>query len=877
MSLPPARKDVSEHPAKDAVTAPVNKALKDEDVNRKAVDAFRKGRLPTNKQIDSHLRYVHDNSPVDIDQLSPEGRKLISDTRDIINTARLIVQEKNADELLQQFIWHTRDIEKETFRNGDVSEHLHVNRETARADNEQAVRHLRTLFHIVLTNSEARKLLSDFSVIGRDLLSKTAAKAAETIAPDEEALRHVDESGPSDEFITEGGPDTTIRRHPHEDEARVRSGDGDMRPLSDIRAQGHSHARDFAGEGVRAGEEAADRAQGHVEDVRAAESPTREAQAKKTGLMGKMKDMTQNLTDRIPSQHKDKAHEQYDRGRRFLTEEYFPEVMECQKHDDYQQSIRWLLDYIEEYAKHGRNTAGSGGETARGIILNPKVDLVIREVRTLLERFANNTSLDTVIDAFNVLADDSRRDPELRRWFKTVNDYVRRVLLESGFVLEPRCNAEGRELRETGRHFYDDKYRYHFDNLFNSVSAWFNAMSEDPLNKRFGEDWARLTKDLLFDSEGSLKFKPELWNDIRKVILPQVIDKVGYIPIPRIEYTDENLDLVVENLTLQGRNLFPNIIALEAHNFVKFSPYNAISDDNRHRITLTLEQMQADMRDVAFYYRMKSGIAKMTDSGLADVLLGGRGLSSTIVLRSTTRDKSSVFQVEDVHVKVDSLKFSIRDSKHDFLYKTIKPLATGLVKRQIQKAIKDALTTGLEYIDGQLVAVRDRMESAKQTEGESRTDVLKSLFQNKKEEASVKRAEKHSQFKVVSNKRDSILAQGHPAGWVNLTEEREKAAVHGHEWRSEAFDLVEPEHHRGDGQGGSLGIVRNGEAHQIRSTAVTDVQGLPASAEQRYVNDEVGTARGMRLPASPTRAAKASQQPTTNTATATTTSRPAVN
>ena len=43
----------------------------------------------------------------------------------------------------------------------------------------------------------------------------------------------------------------------------------------------------------------------------------------------------------------------------------------------------------------------------------------------------------------------------------------------------------------------------------------------------FGEDWARLTKDLLFDSEGSLKFKPELWMDIRKVILPSIIDQVG--------------------------------------------------------------------------------------------------------------------------------------------------------------------------------------------------------------------------------------------------------------------------------------------------------------------------------------------------------------
>jgi len=80
-------------------------------------------------------------------------------------------------------------------------------------------------------------------------------------------------------------------------------------------------------------------------------------------------------------------------------------------------------------------------------------------------------------------------------------------------------------------------------------------------------------------------------------------------------------------LTLQGRNLFPNIVALEANNFVKFSPYHAIEDQHHHRIKLSLEQMQADMRDVAFYFRKKTGIAKLKDSGIADVLLGGEGLS----------------------------------------------------------------------------------------------------------------------------------------------------------------------------------------------------------------------------------------------------------
>ena len=34
--------------------------------------------------------------------------------------------------------------------------------------------------------------------------------------------------------------------------------------------------------------------------------------------------------------------------------------------------------------------------------------------------------------------------------------------------------------------------------------------------------------------------------------------------------------------------------------------------------------------------------------------------------------KMSVFRVQDVHVKVNTLKFAIRDSKHDFLYKTLR-------------------------------------------------------------------------------------------------------------------------------------------------------------------------------------------------------------
>lgn len=48
------------------------------------------------------------------------------------------------------------------------------------------------------------------------------------------------------------------------------------------------------------------------------------------------------------------------------------------------------------------------------------------------------------------------------------------------------------------------------------------------------------------------------------------------------------------------------------------------------------------MRDVAFYFRKKTGFPKVTDSGLADVVLGGQGLTAVVHLVSADKDKRCV-------------------------------------------------------------------------------------------------------------------------------------------------------------------------------------------------------------------------------------------
>lgn len=239
--------------------------------------------------------------------------------------------------------------------------------------------------------------------------------------------------------------------------------------------------------------------------------------------------------------------------------------------------MTWLLEAFENYKGHAKHVANKAGESGEAVQADPAVNDATLQFRTLLERFANGKSMDGFFNALDQIYTDVDNDAELRDWFSKLDDYVHRILLEPGFILDEESDQEGRELRESGKRFFSDKYKGHQERLFDEIQLFFTAMADDPLNQRLGDDVKRLFKDLLFNSEGNLTFKPKLWNDIRHIILPTIIRQVGYVPIPRAEYEDDKIAVVIENLVLSGPNLFPNVISIEAHNSFTFSPYSDIN------------------------------------------------------------------------------------------------------------------------------------------------------------------------------------------------------------------------------------------------------------------------------------------------------------
>ncbi|KZW03262.1 hypothetical protein EXIGLDRAFT_759133 [Exidia glandulosa HHB12029] len=809
MSLPAATKNISDKPPANAVTSPNDPKALQADVDRKlraygVIQAFRNGRLPSNTQIDETLAYVRDHSPVSVDKLSPEGRKLIDDSRDIIETARLMVKEKNADELFQEFIFHTSDANLKP-QTADAP----IGKDDVKQHREEAVHHLRTLLQLLLTNSETRKLLSDATLIGRDLFAQGAANVAERARPSAEKMANVDDAAPSEQWATAGPLDGDHKsaakdlaqslKDTHKDV--VEPSDAAKAARADPSVPTSSPPHDPAAP-LKA------TAPGAVAAVDNATEPTSPSdpnlQTKKT-----FKSRFQAMTGKVPQEHRERATAELQGVKNSLKDQFPKErrdqfiyrlkkvVVECQSHPSYKASLEWFLNVLEQYFGHAKNMAGDQrGHTANLFENDPALQQSTNELRTLAERFANNKSLDEVIAAVQRLWQDAREDDELRAWWNRVDKFVHKTLLEPGFILQPQFNNEAHAIRDDSHRFFDEKYKGHKDALLDSVSAWFKAFGDDPLNKRFGEDWSRLTKDLLFDEGGNLTYKASLWNDVRTVILPELARQVGYVPIPRIEYTDNMVDLVLENITLQGRNLLPNIFEINAQNYFKMSPYGSIKDEHHHTVTFSMSQIQADLRDVAFYYNKKQGFPKIRDQGLADVFLGGQGISVKVTLASADpSDHTSIFKVKNVSVKVDALKFAIKDAKHGTLYKALRPLATGLIKKQIAKAFSDSIRTGLELLDEQLVQVRDNMSEASQSDDKSRTDVLRTMFARKQEEAETKassvKSKRESKFKFVPGRESMLLPDaGHENGWARKQFEKDDLAKQGEGWRSNAFSIV---------------------------------------------------------------------------------------
>jgi hypothetical protein len=424
-------------------------------------------------------------------------------------------------------------------------------------------------------------------------------------------------------------------------------------------------------------------------------------------------------------------------------------------------------------------------------------------VKTLIERFANGTSSDDLFDSINQIYRDADNDPELKGWFRKVDAYIRKALKEQGFILQDQATDEWNALYDQGNYLLRDKYRGHTDHVLDEFKFFGLEFDKDPQNKAFADSVNRLFNHLGQDENGKPAFKPHLLKDITEVILPAAFEHIRYVPIPRIEVSDPMVDAIVENLVIESDNLTPNVLEFGSDNYWRWGR-KKIASKSKNKILLSVSGVQMDLRDVAFYVKKKQGFPSISDLGVADIFMGGEGLSFKIKAETADKkDRQNFFKIDKVDVDIKNVNIKLKKSKHKLLFALAKPIILKALRPALQKAIEKQIKDSAHKLDSILYEIKREADKAQadfaaDPSPENAQNIYQryasaanqKILQGKEKKAQLQERSKNTKVNVAVTKKDSIFPQvSLPGGISTKATEYKELASKGDKWESPVFSI----------------------------------------------------------------------------------------
>ncbi|KAL8638019.1 MAG: hypothetical protein Q9228_004787 [Teloschistes exilis] len=768
--------------ASSAVNRPTNVKQKEADVNQKLqlfgiYSAFANGKVPSNKQIDVALNSAIASKPLanPSNKLSSEGRHLVADLRDVIEQAKVLLLTKNEGNLLQDFLWQTRFV---SGGNAAVPG-APVDRATAQQHGNQALDGLRTLGTLIISNGQFRKLLSDATILIRDIAGDAAQNAANRVNPSQDQLSQIDQA--ADDNTWHDVPDMSRDNLRNQAKGAYNTN----KPFS------RGDVKDTASNTLN-------------------QNQTQDGVDPNAAAAQGQNELRQQASANIPDETKDRAKEFRDRSKNYAASKLPKErrdqsiyrmkkmIVEIQGHQDYQQAIETLLNLAEQYGGHGKNLSQQGAGTVKGAHSDTALTSAETDLRTLLERFANYTSADDLTDSINALYRDADKDPELKNWFKSIDAYVRKCLKEQGFIMQDSATEEWNTLYDKGHFLLRERYRDHTNRVLDEVKFIGTQFDEDPLNKKFSLSMQKLFNELGNDENGKPVFKTHLVKDLSQVIVPGIFESVRYVPVPRIEYSDPMIDAIVENLVIESDNLAPNSFEFGSDNYFRWGR-KTVTNKNKNKVMVSVSGVQMDLKDVSYYIHRKQGFPSIKDTGVMDIHMGGTGFSFKIAMETADKsDRQHFFKINTVEVDMKSLNIKLKQSKHKLLFNIFKPLLFSVVKPAITKVLQKLIKDQVHELDGKAYLIHqeaERVAAAAKNDPANAPNIYsryveaaKTTLTKNKEKAEAATADKKTN--VAMTQHDSMFQNIKlPGGISSKATEYKNLAEKGDKWESPVFGI----------------------------------------------------------------------------------------
>jgi hypothetical protein len=392
-------------------------------------------------------------------------------------------------------------------------------------------------------------------------------------------------------------------------------------------------------------------------------------------------------------------------------------VTKLRHRNDYSESVSVIGLLIRRYAKVYSRAAGKTIKTVvDDVDTNEDLDKAVRNGWSLITSFGSQEAWHEAEDRFKQVASHADKDPEFEDLMNTLASSVQRMLTDPNFFDE--AGEKVHELSEKSNGVGSDTpLKRDIEQFIKQCKVVYDSVINDQDVSKIFKTTMRIWKIL---SPARSVANRELIIDSYTVFLPLFIQAIQYIPIPRLEISVPEIDLLLENLilepgkTVNHSSFLPFKLNINTNNDLTVRKAKArVVSNLTTLVTTNIQGMSIRADEVGFWFRAHKGIFRLADEGIASFQLDERGMDIAVDFEVGKDRLEKILSLRKVRVKIHHLNYTLSKSKFACLAWIFKPILRPIIRKTLEHKIATAIEEGLHAANRELVYARERLRATR--------------------------------------------------------------------------------------------------------------------------------------------------------------------
>ena len=470
-------------------------------------------------------------------------------------------------------------------------------------------------------------------------------------------------------------------------------------------------------------------------------------------------------------------------------------VIKLRKRNDYSDSVSTIGVLIKRYALAYSRAADETIKTAQhDVDTNPALDTAVKNFWSLISSFGDKSQWDALERKVNKVMEHSQKDPEFETLMIDIGNSVQNLLTDPDFFAS--ADKKIKELREKAKEVdTESTLRKDVEDALTQMQATFQSVLGD-------EDISKLitTSTRIFNilSPVHVATNKDLVADSIHVFIPLLLQAIQYVPIPRLEVSVPEIDLLLENLiiepgrTVNNTSFLPYKLRIETYNDLEIRKAKVrMTSTVTSLVTVRVDGLSVRADEVGFWLRAHSGIFHLADEGIMSFQLDERGIDIALDIEIGQEKLEKILTLKAVRVHVHKLSYALRKSKFSWLAWLIKPILRPIVRKVLEKQVATAIADGIHAANRELLYARERLRATRISDPQDIRTFVKAIITR------LTPAEDPDVYTAVGVKPSEGVFKGvyAPGSVVKLWEEEARQAgeriddYSAKGWRNEIFDV----------------------------------------------------------------------------------------